>query len=250
MRTPATIGAAFFVASFLAACASEQLSPEDRAPFCPVIVESKFERPALHPNAFADPAGGPLRAMAGGAGASLMVGTFYAAPIGAIFGLGYGLACATAAASHPAADADFERIFRAAFDTDAFGRSLAAGLNGRPPECGQTANGFARPPRTIVEIEAFDVMMGCAFGVQEYRIAARWRSVSPDAKVLAQRTTLCAQASQHDVDAWFADPERARKEVERALARMGERVAVEVIAPRGLPECRFRSTESGDVASK
>ena len=49
-----------------------------------------------------------------------------------------------------------------------------------------------------------------------------------------------------DVDAWSADAERARTEVNGALARTGQRIAAELLGADKWTECRFKADEPGE----
>ncbi len=59
-----------------------------------------------------------------------------------------------------------------------------------------------------------------------------------------------ADAHSHDVDDWFADPERATAEIEGALTRTGQRMAGLLLSENLPYECKLRSLETGEVVAK
>ncbi len=133
-----------------------------------------------------------------------------------MYGATRGAACAAASQSHPNAEADFEKILKAA-DAGKLTQALEADLNAPREGCASAqAGASAAPvPDTIIEIEKVDAGMGCAIGKQEFWISVKWRAlVAGNRRVLAEAATRSGQKSFLDVDDWFADPDRARLEIE------------------------------------
>jgi hypothetical protein len=162
-------------------------------------------------------------------------------PVGVLYGATRGAACAAASESHPNAEADFEKILKAA-DASKLMRTLEADLNAPREGCAATQAGasVAPVPDTIIEIEKVDVRMGCAIGKQEYWISVKWRAlVAANRRVLVETTTRCSQKSFLDVDDWFADPDRARLEVENVMESIGRRMASGLLSPQVPSECKW-----------
>jgi hypothetical protein len=161
-------------------------------------------------------------------------------PVGAVYGATRGAACAAASQSHPTAEADFEKILKAA-DAGKLTQALEADMNVPREGCASAqAGASAAPvPDTIIEIEKVDAGMGCAIGKQEFWISVKWRAlVAGNRRVLAEAATKSGQKSSLDVDDWFADPDRARLEIENLMERIGRQMASCLLSPQGLPECQ------------
>jgi hypothetical protein len=201
------------------------LAPDDRRKVCKVAVDETYGSPALQQSVASNPVGGPAA----------------------------GAACSAASMSHPNAGADFARLLHEAASAGSLKQALEAGLNLPRAECPR-AQGYGTAnaaPDTIIEIQKVDVAMGCAFGRQEYRISVKWRTLATtDRRVLGEKTTRCWQTSSRDIDAWFADPDRARTEIEQVLARTGQRMGAELLSPGGMYECKFRSGKSGGIEDR
>jgi hypothetical protein len=170
-------------------------------------------------------------------------------PLGAVIGAVGGTACAAASQSHPNAEADFQKILKAA-DAGSLTRALESDLNGTRAGCApaQASTSAPQSPDTIIEIEKVDVTMGCAFGKQGYWFTVKWRALAgTNNRVLVETTTRCSQTSFHEVDDWFAKPEEARVEIENVLDRIGRRMAADLLSPEGSRECNFHSDEYGQI---
>jgi hypothetical protein len=229
--------------------------PDDRKHLCQVTVDEKFDSPVFHENILSSSAGG-LAGAGGGALAGLVYGigpqAIVTVPLGALIGAVGGTACAAAGISHPNAEADFARLLQAA-DAGALKRALETDLNAPRPECGRasTQRSPSSVPDTVIEIETIDAGMGCALGRQDYWVSVQWRTLTGnDRRVLAATTTRCSQKSFHDVDDWFANPDRARMEIQRVLAMTGQRMAAQLISSYLPYECTLQSIETGEVVAK
>jgi hypothetical protein len=253
MRAPAKIAATAVAISLLTACAGRSLiAPDDRKHICQIAVDEKFGSPVFHANPLYNPAGGLI-----GAAVGAMAGLFpsplaiFTVPMYAGLGAEAGTACATASLSHPNAEADFENILKPA-DAGTLKRALEADLNASQAGCGVAqANASLAVPDTIIEINKVDVRMLCTSEEQEYRIVVTWRALNAaNHRVLAETLTNCRQTSILGVSAWFADPDRARVEIERVLAKTGQRMAAQLLSPVELPECKFRSGKTGEIEEK
>jgi hypothetical protein len=245
MHVSPTIATVVMTIGLLAACASPLLAPDDRKNVCQVAVDRKFGSPVVHTNPYSSPAGG-LTGAAGGALAGLVAFPpspmwFLMVPVGAVYGATRGAACAAASQSHPNAEADFEKFLKAA-DASKLTRTLEADLNAPREGCAaaQAGASAAPVPDTIIEIEKVDVGMGCAIGKQEYWISVKWRAlVAANRRVLVETTTRCSQKSFLGVDDWFADPDRARLEIENVLESIGRRMASGLLSPQVPSECKW-----------
>jgi len=236
------------------------LAAEDRKFLCRAAVEEKSGGLQIRPNPFSNP-GGPLTGsavtaldgltyggalgVAGGAG----VGAILAAPVGAIVGA----ACASAAAAHPTADADFRRILDAA-DAGVFKRTLETALNRERDECRDVragATATAPSPDGIVAIEKLAIMMGCLTGNQTYVVYAQYRTFATNTgRVLSEGGSICEMTSFRDVDDWFAHPGEAQEEIEGTLAKMGMHIAEVVLAESTYGRCMLRSKDSGEIVER
>jgi hypothetical protein len=253
MRSCFPFAAAVMTSGILAACAYPLLAPDDRKNFCDFAVEENFGSLEFHPNIYSSAAG----ALAGaGEGALAGSGSGYFAiimvPIGALIGAAAGASCAAAGLSHPNAEADFERFLLAA-DASALKSALEADLNAPRAECRRPrADVFGMTaPDALVAIEKIEFQMGCLLGRQEYWITVQWHTTSAKSqRVLNSSTTKCMLTSFHDVDEWFAHPERAKAEIEGLLTRTGQRMAGLLLSDNLPYECKLRSLETGEVVAK
>jgi len=246
MSRSAIIGVALLVMGALSACTPKFLAPDDRARVCRVGVEEKPEASVFQQDAFSNPVGAPL--LGAGLGALAILALNPLAPLYVLAGV----ACGVASAQHPNAEIDFRRIFQTA-DRNALSRGLKAELDARLAGCqidGASATPPARPD-TVIQIESVEYLMECPMREQTYTIAVKWRAMAVAGnRVLSEATTRCRQVSSRDVDAWSADAEQSRAEVELALVRTGQRIAAEFLATDELIECRFSSKESADAVRK
>jgi len=244
---------------FLSACASPLLAPDDRGHVCQVAVDEKFGSNIFHPNPLRNPAG-----VAGGAAAGALAGLiggpmlFIAVPAFATMGAVAGAACGAASLIHPDAEADFERILKAA-DSGSLKRALQVDLSAPRAGCGrwQLDDSAAAAPDTVIEIESIQVGMNCVSEEQDYTVTVKWRVVTATThKSLLLRgdaTTMCRQESSRDVDAWLADKDQARLEIERVLAKTGQPMAAELlspISPRELSACQFRLGGASEIEQR
>ena len=254
MRRKAILPAVAVMIGLVTGCAVPLLTPDERKEACQFVVEWKFGSPDFKPNPLSNPVGGLA-----GAGLGAMQGLFYgtgsivAVPIGAVVGAFAGTACATAALTHPTADADFESLLRAA-GVDALTSTLESELNAPRADCGQGLEGVAltRSPDTVIEIAKIAVSRGCLFGKMNYWIGVEWRAVNQrTGKELCSTATRCTVTSFRNVDAWFADRGRAQAEIESALAATGRRIAQRLLTHDVLQgECQLQSNEAGEVNAR
>ncbi len=256
MGVSPTVATVAVTMGFLTACAGPLLAPEERKHVCQVAIDSKFGAPAFHAHPLSNPAGGLSGAAAGAVAGLTAVPNIWAwivtVPAGAAVGAVGGTACALANESRPTANADFERILDSV-DAGSLTHGLEAGLNAPRAGCARTEPNASADagPDTLVEIEQVDITAGCPFGQQEYSVAVKWRVLAAaDRRALVETTTRCSQTSFHDVDSWLADPDRSRAEVERVLDHVGRSMAKRVLASGPLPDCRFRSSESGAIEER
>jgi hypothetical protein len=244
------------VTTLLTACGVPLLVPDDRKLVCEVAIVEKFDAPSFHENVLAGPAGGLA-----GAGAGALQGLGYGmvgyaaiitVPIGALIGAVAGTTCAAAGLGHPNAETDFAEFLNAV-DASAMKKALVAELKAPRAECSPTRDigSSASAPDAVIDIEKIDAGMGCAFGQQQYWLAVKWRTtVAATGRQLNETTTRCEQTSFRSVDDWFADPERARTEIEHVFAATGRRMAAQLLAQDMPYECKLRSLESGEVVAK
>jgi len=237
-------------AVLLGACARPYLAPDERKYVCHVAVDEQFGVPALRPNPFSNPAGGLAGAGAGALtglqGGALLI---FTVPIGAAIGAAAGAVCAAASLNHPTADADFARLLQAA-DVSSLKRTLVTELNAPRAECARAgADPASRTdPDAVVEIQKIEAGMACLLGQQEYWVAVQWRTRAvKTGKEFNWTTTKCVQTSIHSVDDWFANPDRARAEIEGVLAGAGRRIAAELLAQDAMPaECKLHVGGPGE----
>lgn len=241
--------AALAMTSVLAGCANWMLAPGDRNLLCRIEVDEKFDAAEFRPHPLSNP-GGALTGAAGGALQGAIIGAGVGAIVYAPIGAVVGAMCAAAAAAHPTADADFQRILGAA-DAGYLKRSLEAALNAPRGECpapGAGAQTDAVRPGAVVTLDKLVVGMECLTGKQAYVIVVNWHTAAAGTgRALNQGTTSCTMKSYRDVDDWFAYPDRAREEIERALDKTGRQVAVQVLAETGYGGCALRSRENGEI---
>ena len=241
--------AALGVASVLAGCANWMLAPDDRKLLCRVEVDERFGAAEFRPHPLSNP-GGAATGAAGGALQGAIIGAGVGAIVYAPIGAVVGAMCAAAAAAHPTADADFQRILRAA-DAGHLKRSLEAALNAPRAECpaaGAAPQAGAVPPGAVVALDKLVVGMECLTGKQAYLIVVDWHTAAAGpGRTLNQGTTSCTMKSFRDVDDWFAYPDRARDEIEGVLAKTGKQVAVQLLAESGYSGCALRGRENGEI---
>lgn len=263
-RTLHKITVALLAIGVLSACTPAMLAPDDRKDVCQVLVLAtpELESPGFQPHPLSHPEGGVPGGMAAGAGMGALAGTWVGlhflpavvltAPVGAVYGAGYGADCAAAGLSHPTAETDFKEIFLAVYP-GILRQALEAELNAPREGCprGQVESVSAVAPDTVIEIQGVEFGMGCAFGKQQYWIELKWRAVNAMSKrVLGEAKTRCHQTSFREVDDWFADRERARAEIEGVLARTGKWMAGKLQSREKSPLCQFQSSETGVVEAR
>jgi len=239
----------------LCGCTPTLLAPDERGHVCQVTVDDRSASPVFHANPLSNAQGGLVGA-AGGAVQGLTapnpLAWIVTVPLGAVIGGIGGTACAAASQSHPDADAEFEKILKAA-DAGYLKRAMQAELNAPRAECSRAQVGVsaAAAPDTVVEIQTIGFRMACVFGQQEYEVNVKWRVMTAeDRRVLGEATTMCSQTSFKDVDEWFADRDQARVEVERLLTKTGQRMAAQMLSSWGLSKCKFRSTKTGEIEER
>lgn len=245
----------------LAGCANWMLATDDRKLMCRVAVEEKFDAPEFQRHPLSGPTGavtgaavGAAEGAAQGLVAGAMQGLVAGAGIGAIIfapvGAVMGLMCASAAAAHPTADADFQRIAAAA-EAGRLKRSLETQLNAPRAQCagaGTDPPAKAASPDGIVTIDKLTFGMGCLTGKMGYAVIVKWHtSAAATGRALNEGSTVCTMKSYRDVDDWFAYPDRAKDEIEGVLDRTGKQVAVQLLAETGYGGCALRSRENGEI---
>ena len=255
------VAAAAAMAGLLAGCANWMLAPDDRKLLCRATVEEKFDAPAFQQNPLSAPTGavtgaavgaaeGAVQGLVAGAMQGLVAGSGIGAIIFAPVGAVIGVMCASAAAAHPTADADFQRIVAAA-GTALLKRSLEAQLNAPRAQCpgaGTDLSAQPAPPDSIVTIDKLTFGMDCLTGKLRYAVIVKWHtSAAATGRALNEGSTVCTMKSYRDVDDWFAHPDRARDEIEGVLARTGKQVAVQLLAETGYSGCVLRGRENGEI---
>jgi hypothetical protein len=253
MRPFAAVASAMAAVGLLASCATPFLSSEDRKQVCSVEVHEKFGPPIVVANVLSNAAGGLVGA-GGGALVGLTAGylAILGVPLGALIGAGHGAACAVASQMHPTAETDFERLLRTA-DASVLKRALEADVNAPRAECSTArAEGPSNAAAdTVIDIEKVEAGMGCLYGQQEYWISVQWRAISvKTGRVLKSATTRCTQLTLRSIEDWFASRDQARAEIDRALARTGQRMAMELLALDSLAQCQFEAHESGELEAR
>jgi len=244
MRRSAVVSGMLLALAGINGCTPAFLGPAERGKICRVAVEEQFEAIEVQANPVANPAGGALA----GAGSAALValGVLALNPLGVlqgVVGAAGSVACAAAAAAHPNAEAEFREIVMTA-DRGALTRALEAAMPSPGAGCRNGPERAPEPPDTVIRIDRVQLMMGCPTGRQAYFMTVEWRAMSASGrKVLAESKTRCTQISPLDADVWSADPERARAEVNGALARTGQRIAAELLGADKWSSCTFRPEE-------
>lgn len=240
------------MAGLLSACTPSVLVPDGDKHVCRVTVVEKFGPIVLLPNPLSGPSGGAAMGVdESGASIAFRSGISAAglfAPFIAIGGAVNGAACAAASLSHPSAEADFDKVLRSA-DAGSMKRALVASLDTAwaGPGCARAVASGAATDITV-EIEKIVVMMGCAYGAQGYWIDVAWRSMATTGRQLQSApTTFCEFRSDRDVDAWFADPDQARSEIEQVMARVGHQMAATLVHGDSSSSCSLRVGQAGEI---
>ena len=236
-------------ATLLAACATPLVAPGDRKALCRVTVEERYGSARFHPNLGSSAAGGLV-----GAGQGALAGfaipfpfVIITAPLGIVVGTATGAACAAAGLRHPNANTDFASILAAA-DAHRLKRGLEAEFLQIRPDCGQKPmEGEAgSSPDTLIEVMKIAAGMECLDDPFRFRLSVDWRARNVKShKVIADWTTRCTYTSSRSVDDWFAHPDQAREEVEDALSKLGQRIALEMLSPERPPECAIQPSAIG-----
>ncbi len=241
VRRSAVVGTMLVVLGAATACAPALVGPVERETACRVVVVEQFEAIEVQANPAADPAGGAL--VGAGSAALVALGVLMLNPLLVIQGAAaavVGLGCGAAGAAHPNAEAEFRAIAVTA-DRGAIKQALEAALGVRGAACGNATEGATTRPDTLIGIDSVRLTMGCPAGRQSYYLAVKWRATSATSgKILSEKTTRCLQSSSLDVDAWPADAERARAEVNGALAGTGRRMAGELLGVDKGSDCRLQ----------
>jgi hypothetical protein len=227
-------------------CTPALIGSGERGTVCRVVVEDKSEALEVQANPVASPAGGSL--VGAGSAGLVVLGVLTLNPLvviqGAV-GAAAGVACGAGGAAHPDAEAEFRKIVLTS-DRGALTRAIEAAMLSASAERRNVCEVATASPDAVIEIESVVLTMGCPVGQQAYYIAVKWRAMSATGhKVLGHSTTRCLQSSSMDVDAWPADAERARTEVNGALSRTGQRIAAELLGADKWTDCRFQAEEPG-----
>jgi hypothetical protein len=240
-----------FALACISACTPVLLGQGEHPTICRVGVEELFQAIDVQANPVANPARGSL--VGAGSAALVALGLVTLNPLVAIqgaAGAAAGLACGAAGAAHPNAEAEFREIVVMA-DRGALKRALEAALRSPGAECRNVPEGATAPPDTVIQIERVGLTMGCPMERETYYITVKWRAMSAiSRKVLSETTTRCIRFSSKDVDTWSADAERARAEVNGALARTGQRMAAELLGADKWSDCRFKPGEPGEAGPR
>lgn len=236
------------LAAALGGCGGRALVvPDDDRLLCGAAVEVPAGPPVTHPNRLASPAGAPIGAL-GGAVAALHagIGALVVMPFTAAVGAAVGGACAAAGLAHPEAEADFAHRM-VDVDPAIIAGALARALRERPA-CTHAPPSAATSRIALDRIES---QQGCPLGWQSYWIAVTWRASTADAgRELAASVTRCDVRSGLEVDAWLAQPDAARAELRSAYARIGERIAAELVLPSRPASCTLRTDDRGALGPR
>jgi len=238
-------GATVLALCVLSACTPPLLSSDNRNVVCRVATNDKFQVPTVRGNLLANPVGGPL--------IGVLLGGISLNPVNFLFVASYGTACGVTSLTHPNAEQDFRKLFLDAYSAGSMQRAVEDELNAPRADCASArANAAAYgEPDTSIEIDSVAVEMGCAFGAQEYVITVKWRAVSKrDDRTLVEAITRCRHRSFLEVDEWSANPDRAKTETERVLAKTGHRMAAELLTSQGISQCLFRSSSAGEIEDR
>jgi hypothetical protein len=249
MKRRAIAGAMLLAPVVMCGCAHAPTAPADPGRLCRVAVEDRSGPPAFN----ADAASGPAEVV--GAAASVAVLAIMLPPFAPFLigtALGAGLSCGASAVAYPNAEAALQAIAPNA-DRGTLTRALAAELDVPWAGCERASADTpgAAAADAVVQVESVGYHVVCPLSdAYTYLIHVKWRvTAAPDHRVLGERTTRCVQHSWKSVDAWPADPDYARAEIDRVLARTGQRMAAELRAPQALGACSFRSNEKGEIES-
>lgn len=226
-------------AALLSACASSDvplpLYQEERAKICHVRVETL-------PSAFAVAkvgTGGVGEGLAAGTAAGLLLLPLYGLPA-LIITPAYGMHCGAARGTHP----DGGIAFRKALETvseDALGLALDGELARRLAECRRVQPDPAgrELTDTVIQIKQVLLNWGCPGDRQEYFIVVNWRALAEGSnRLMGNGHTHCSFTSSRSVEEWSVDLVWARREVELALAKTGERIALDILDVERPIECR------------
>ena len=251
MNRSAIVGTVLLALGGISACTPTLLGSGEREAICRVLVEEQFNAVDIQANPVANPAGGA--AFGAGSAALIALGVVALNPIAVIqgaVGVAAGLGCGAAGAAHPNAETDFRSIVVTA-DRGALKRALEAELVAPRPACRKVPEVAMALPDTVIQVESVVLTMGCPTGQQAYNVTVKWRAMSATGrKVLTESTTRCVQVSAKDVDTWSVDAERARAEVNGALARTGQRIAAELLGGDKWAPCKFQPDEPVDAGQR
>jgi hypothetical protein len=247
MKSRAIAGAMLLAPVVMCGCAHTSVAPIDPGRLCRVAVEDRSGPPVFRADA-ASSAANVLEAAASVAMLSIMLPPFAPFLIGTA--LGTGLSCGASAVAYPNAEAALQAI-APKVDRGTLTRALAAELDASGTGCDRASADApgAAAADAVVQIESVGYHLVCPLSdAYTYVIHVKWRVMTAaDHRALGERTTWCVQHSWKGVDAWPADPDYARAEIERVLARIGQRMAAELRAPHALGACSFRSNEKGEI---
>jgi hypothetical protein len=226
-------------AALLSACASSggpmPLYQEERANICHVRVETL-------PSALAVAKvgeGGVGEGLAAGTALGLLLLPLYGPPALIILPVA-GMSCGAARGKHPGGAVAFRNALETV-SADALGLALDGELARRLAECRRVHPDPAGRERTdtVIQIKKVSMVWGCPGDRQEYSISLNWRALAEGSnRLMGNRYITCRFTSSRSVEEWSADLVWARREVELALAKTGERIALDILDVERPTECR------------
>lgn len=245
MGVCARSGCAFLAAVVLAGCSNMPLTAEDRAALCRAGVTTEPDAFAFRSNPAYSAAGGPAIGMGVGTLALFTV-LLPLAPLMVV----KGIECGIASAKYPNAETEFARIFDTV-DRASLQRGIRAALAAGSDPCGKGDGDRAvsGAPPAVIRIEHVVGQIACSTDKLTYGITVTWQATAgAGTRTLRSAATHCLHASPVDAGAWAADADRARAEIERALASTGQRIVLELLATDNLFACQYPPLE-GDASS-
>lgn len=164
----------------------------------------------------------------------------------------HGIACGIASVKYPNAETDLARVFETV-DRASLERGVRDALAASSDRCGKgdgDPSATGAPP-TVIRIERVVYNIACSQDNQKYGITVTWRAMAvPGNRVLRNVSTYCVHTSLVDAGRWAADADRARAEIERALASTGQRIVLELFATDLLFACQYPPAEGDGSSSR